>query len=262
MMAAGTVDESPSHEFYRNVLERMNGDGVRFLVGGAFALEHYTGVTRRTKDIDLFVHPAELQDALRLLAGAGYETEVTSPIWLGKARCGDDFVDVIFSSGNGIAEVDEDWFTHAVAADILGVRVKLCPPEEMIWSKSFVMERERYDGADVTHIIRACGARMDWQRVLTRFDDHWRVLLAHLVLFGFVYPGERTVVPEWVMRDLGGRLEPELGSAAGEQALCRGTLLSRHQYRIDLDRWGYEDGRIRPSGKMTRGQARAIDREA
>jgi hypothetical protein len=28
------------------------------------------------------------------------------------------------------------------------VPVIFCPPEEMIWSKAFVMERERYDGAD------------------------------------------------------------------------------------------------------------------
>ena len=259
MMAAGPVDES--RDFYRHVLERMNGDGVRFLVGGAYALEQYTGVTRRTKDIDLFIHPAELQDVLRVLAGAGYDTEVTSPIWLAKARCGEDFVDIIFSSGNGIAEVDEDWFTHAVSAEILGVPVKLCPPEEMIWSKAFVMERERYDGADVAHIIRSCGARFDWQRLLGRFADHWRVLFAHLVLFGFIYPDERTIVPDSVMRELARRLESEPTTAAPRPPLCRGTLLSRYQYRIDLDRWGYGDGRVRPSGRMTRRQAHAIDHE-
>ena len=32
----------------------------------------------------------------------------------------------------------------------------LIPAEEMIWSKAFIMERERYDGADVAHILRAC----------------------------------------------------------------------------------------------------------
>ena len=261
MMVAETADEIRSSEFYRHVLESMNADGVRFLVGGAYALEHYTGISRRTKDIDLFVHPDEVHAALRLLEGAGYETEVTSPIWLGKARCGDDFVDVIFSSGNGVARVDDEWFAYAAEGEILGVRVKLCAPEEMIWSKSFVMERERYDGADIAHIIRACGAGMDWRRLLSRFGDHWRVLLAHLVLFGFIYPCERDVVPEWVMRELVGRLEPELAGKSAENPLCRGTLLSRYQYRIDLDEWGYRDGRVRPSGKMTRRQAHAMDRE-
>ena len=44
--------------------------------------------------------------------------------------------------------------------------VLLAPPEEMIWSKAFVCERERYDGADVNHLLRACGRQMDWQRLL------------------------------------------------------------------------------------------------
>src|SRR5205814_1305666 len=107
------------------VLETMLADGVRFLVGGAYALECVTGISRRTKDIDLFIAPTDCDAALRLLAENGYETEVTSPIWLAKAHCGNDFVDVIFSSGNGIAEVDEDWFTHAEEGEVLGVRVKL-----------------------------------------------------------------------------------------------------------------------------------------
>ena len=61
------------------------------------------------------------------------------------------------------------------------------------------MERERYDGADVAHLLRAHGDRLDWPRLLRRFGPHWRVLLSHLVLFGFIYPGERALVPAWVM---------------------------------------------------------------
>ena len=64
---------------------------------------------------------------------------------------------------------------------VLDVPVRLIPAEEMIWSKAFVMERERYDGADVAHILRACAETLDWPRLLQRFDGHWRVLLQHLV---------------------------------------------------------------------------------
>jgi len=261
MMPAETMEDLRSCEFYRHVLEIMHADGVRFMVGGANALECFTGIARRTKDIDLFVAPAECQAALRALAANGYDTELTSPVWIAKARCGDDFVDMIFSSGNGIAEVDEDWFAHAEDGNVLGVRVKLCPPEEMIWSKSWVMERERYDGADVAHLIRARGTSMDWKRLLARFGAHWRVLLAHLTLFGFVYPGERAAVPEWLMRDLLGRLERELGASPSAQRLCLGTLLSRYQYQIDLRAWGYGDGRVQPTGRLTARQAAGLDRE-
>jgi hypothetical protein len=62
-------------------------------------------------------------------------------------------VDVIWSSGNGIANVDPSWFEYALEEDVLGQHVFLCPPEEMIWSKAFVMERERFDGADVILVL-------------------------------------------------------------------------------------------------------------
>jgi hypothetical protein len=58
--------------------------------------------------------------------------------------------------------------------------------EETIWSKAFVMERERYDGADIAHLLRASAERLDWHRLLERFDAHWPVLLSHLILFGFI----------------------------------------------------------------------------
>jgi hypothetical protein len=33
--------------------------------------------------------------------------------------------------------------------------------------------------------------------------------------------------------------------------VCNGTLLSREQYLHDLERWGYEDPRLIPEGRMT-----------
>ncbi len=70
----------------------------------------------------------------------------------------------------------------------MDVEVLLAPPEEMIWSKSFVLERERYDGADVNHLLHACGESLDWERLLHRFDRYWEVLFSHLLLFQFAYP--------------------------------------------------------------------------
>jgi hypothetical protein len=257
-MEARTVD---AHAFYRLVLERLDAARVPFLVGGAYALEHYTGIERRTKDLDVFVRPAVRDAALRDLVAGGCVTEVTSPVWIAKARCGEDVVDIIFSSGNGVAVVDDDWFVHAREATILDMRAKLCPPEEMIWSKGYIMERERFDGADVAHLLRACGRTLDWPRLLARFDTHWPVLLVHLLLFAFVYPSERDAVPAWVMDELLAREARDREAGPSRERVCRGTLLSRYQYRIDLERWGYRDGRLPPNGRLTRRQAQALDRE-
>ena len=241
-----------SAAFYEHAIAALAAAQVPFLVGGAYALEHYTGISRDTKDADVFVRPAAIGDALQALSRAGYRTDLTFPHWLGKAHYGDDVVDVIFSSGNAIAEVDDAWFEHARDARVLGREVKVIPAEEMVWSKAFIQERERYDGADIHHLIRATSGTFDWDRLLTRFGPHWRVLLAHLTLFGFVYPGERDKVPARVLRDLATRLDREADHAVANDRVCQGTLISREQYLVDVDRWGYVDARLRAPSKMTR----------
>ena len=119
--------------------------------------------------------------------------------------------------------VDDQWFEHATEREVLGVRVLVAPPEESLWSKAFVMERERFDGADVAHIILAHGERLDWDRLIERFGEHWRVLLAHLVLFGFIYPSMRSKVPPAVLEELMERLAP-----GDPLARRRGPGLQRH----------------------------------
>jgi hypothetical protein len=240
-----------TREFYRGAMRALDEAGVPFLVGGAYALHQYAGVERHTKDFDVFVRPADGGPALDALAALGCRTELTFPHWLGKAYRGDDFIDVIFSSGNALAPVDDLWFGHAVSAEVLGRPARLVPAEEVIWQKCYVQERERYDGADIAHLIRAVGRGLDWPRLLARFGPRWRVLLGQLVMFGFVYPSERDKVPAWVMNDLTARLLAEVAAPPPEERVCQGTLLSREQYLIDVERWGYADARERPLGKMS-----------
>jgi hypothetical protein len=71
------------------------------------------------------------------------------------------------------------------------------------------------------------------------------------VLFGFIYPGERALIPAAVMKDLMGRLQAELEVPTRDSKVCQGTLLSRAQYLVDVDEWGYEDARREPRGSMT-----------
>jgi hypothetical protein len=243
----GRVDVSDeAHAVYRRAAEALRDAQLPFLVGGAFALAHYTPVERDTKDFDIFIRPGHLPDVLAALEAAGFTTTVPFPHWLAKAYDGEIFIDIIFSSGNGVALVDDEWFEHALAAPVLGVPLLVCPAEEMIWSKAFVLERERFDGADVAHLVRDCGPRLDWERLLRRFGRFWRVLYAHLVMFGFVFPGHRDSIPAWVMEILGRKLQEESGGRVpdSEVSLCQGTLLSREQYLTDIERLGYRDVRL------------------
>ncbi len=114
------------------------------------------------------------------------------------------------------------------------------------------MERERYDGADIAHLLHANAEQIDWDGLLERFGDHWRVLLAHLTLFGYIYPGERDRVPHWVMNRLLARLATEVRQPpAQDPHICAGTLLSREQYLHDVEQLGYVDGRLTPASTMT-----------
>jgi hypothetical protein len=253
--------DEPTRAFYCHALHTLIDADVPFLIGGAYALQHYVGIGRHTRDLDIFVHPRDSERTLQILADAGYPTELTFPHWLGKAYNGDAYIDVIFSSGNGVARVDDEWFAHAVATKVLGIPVLLCPPEEMLWSKMFIMERERYDGADVAHLIRACGDHLDWQHLIDRVGPNWRVLYSHLILYGFIYPAERDKVPDWVLLDLSRRLLAELRTppidkaSSMDEKVCAGPLISRQQYLTDTQEWGYEDGRI-ARGYMTSDQVR------
>jgi hypothetical protein len=235
--------------FYAAALSLLDRAGIPYLVGGAYAFASYSRVSRDTKDFDIFLMPDDLPRALAVFERSGCNATLPFPHWLGKVHSGDHVMDLIFSSGNGVARVDQSWFEHAVDADVLGRRVRLCPPEEMIWSKAYVQERERFDGADVMHLIRALGPTLDWGRLIARFGDHWRLLLSVVVLFGFVYPDQRRQIPSWVLSELLLRLDRE--GPEPEAHVCNGTLLSREQYLVDLEQFGYADARVQPLGRMT-----------
>lgn len=242
-------------------IELLLDEGVPFVVGGAYAYATYTGIYRDTKDLDLFPRKRDALRALELLEKDGWRTERTDEVWLYKAFKGEYFVDFIFSSGNGVAVVDDEWFTHAKTGTVFGHRCLIAPAEEVIWSKSFVNERERYDGADVNHLLLKAGPTMDWERMLRRFDRYWEVLLGHIMMFRFSYPSERDLIPEWVMAELLTRTLDTVKEGNWAQKLCRGNLISRVNYHVDIHHWGFEDGRSWDEREREQGDERGARSE-
>ena len=252
---APPVESSPAlprRGFYQRVLRALMRREVPCLIGGTYSLEAYTGIRRATKDLDLFVRREDWQRITDALLEDGITIELTFPHWLGKARRGRHYTDLLFGSGNGLCEVDEEWFAHGRLTTIWRMDVRLCPPEELIWSKSFVQERERFDGADVSHLIRAQADTLDWDRLLARYGAYWEVLLSHIILFGFIYPGERHRVPERIVDRLLARYKGPRPTLP--EGLCRGTLLSREQYLVDVEEAGDLDARVQPFGALTADQ--------
>lgn len=241
------LPEQSAPHFYGRALDALDAAGVRYLIGGGFAFTHHTGIQRPTKDLDIVVRPGESRYALDTLEAAGNRVEWPWPHFLARVLSdGDHFIDILYNSGNGLTEVDDEWFEHAVCADLLERSVLLIPPEELLWSKCFVQERDRFDGADVAHLILHCGERFDWERLLRRSVGHDGVLLAHLILYNYIYPTEPRVPPR-IIDELNRRVAQQPPT---EHRICRGTNLAPHQYRHDVEHAGFLDGRRQPHGPL------------
>jgi predicted nucleotidyltransferase len=254
MAYQSTLDDSQrdTNTFYRRTLHVLSDAHVPFLVGGSHAYLEFTGIARHTKDFDLFLQQKDLDRALDALREAGYRTEIAFPHWLAKAHHSGDHVDLVFASGNGICVVDQEWFDHAIDADVLGMPVKIAPLEEFLWQKAFVMERERFDGADIMHLLRTRAEIIHWNRLIERFDRYWPLLLTYLTMFVFIYPSERHRIPMSVFEELLSRLRQQLSpSQNGEEKVCQGTLVSRGQYMVDIGQYGFTDARLAPRGRMS-----------
>src|SRR6476661_5077545 len=60
--------------FYLRVIDLLQAAGIPFLVGGGFAVEHYTGIERDVHDFDVFVLPERVREVLERFSAAGYRT--------------------------------------------------------------------------------------------------------------------------------------------------------------------------------------------
>src|SRR5262249_45125106 len=88
--------EGSLNEFHHRSVAALHASEVPFLIGGAYMVEVFGGISRSTKDFDLYVRPNDVKAALSVLARAGYKTELTFPPWLGKATYDGDILDLIF----------------------------------------------------------------------------------------------------------------------------------------------------------------------
>jgi len=230
-----------SHSFYSGALDILCASGIPFLIAGTYALNAYTGLRRQTKDIDVFCKPGDYPRILHLFQEQGYTPEIEDERWIAKVRKGRDFFDVIFNSTAGVTPVNDMWFTEPREAEIFGHTVHILPPTEFVWSKAFVQNRERYDGADICHVLLKEHEHIDWRRLLTYMEQYWEVLLVHILIFRFVYPTERHRVPQWLMDELLERLKLQDGLPVPNTRICRGRMFSRTDYLIDVQEWGFAD---------------------
>jgi Nucleotidyl transferase of unknown function (DUF2204) len=225
---------------FHEVLALFEKNTIAYAVAGAFALREHTGICRDTKDLDVFLTPQNAELALDCLRKGGFECQVCDPVWLYKAHRDRFFVDLITGMSNATFVVEDSWIDRAVPAVIQEVRTRVLGAEELLASKLFVTRRERFDGADIAHVIYGTQGKLDWQRVLFLAGEHWEILFWALVLFRYVYPAQTGYVPKKIWRELIGRFQNAI-SHTDPAAKFRGSLIDEKMFAVDVKEWGLDN---------------------
>ncbi len=191
---------------YKKGVEALRRAEVPFLLGGGFALAAFTGRWRDTKDIDFYVRPPERERVVTALTKAGFrdyfEQLPYDRNWIYRGVRGKVIVDTIWSMANQRAQVDDLWFERAGSVWIRGQRLCVVPPEEFMWCKLYILQRDHCDWTDILNLLYAIGSKLNWAHLLARLGEDTALLKALLTLYGFLCPGASRELPGYLWRRL------------------------------------------------------------
>jgi hypothetical protein len=198
---------APEWLVYQRVVRGARQAGIPFAFGGAFATAVYTGELRNTKDFDFYIRPEDRGAMLDVVSQAGlrdhFERLPYDRSWIYRASDGEVIVDTIWAMANQRAVVDMAWLTRGPLVELQGETMRAIPVEELIWSKLYVVQRERCDWGDVLNLIDAQAGRLDWDHLLHRMGEDAPLLSGVLALYGWLSPQRSDVIPERVWERLG-----------------------------------------------------------
>ena len=240
---------------FREWLKIMRRTDVPYALGGAYAHYAFTGVWRDSKDMDVFVRPQDVRTVLDAFAEAGYDTELRDPRWLAKVHSAPHLLDILFAVRHMTRlRITDEWLRTAVAARFLDVPTRILRPEEIVATKAYIANRDRFDGADILHLIRALQGEVDWQRLVDLLEGDEEIVLWHLVLFALVYPMHR----EWLPQGAHAariRADPEHARPRRRPHLprrrARPRLVPRRRHRVGLPRRRSDPAPARPRGETS-----------
>jgi hypothetical protein len=202
-------DRIPESEWrvYRRVIEEARAAGIRFAFGGAFATAVYTGELRNTKDFDFYILPEDREAMVQAISRAGlrdyYDRLPYDRAWIYRASQDESIVDAIWTMANQRAEVDLRWLTQGPEITIRGQQLRSIPIEELIWSKLYVLQRDRTDWGDVLRLLDARAPVIDWNHLLSRLAGDTPLLTGALAILSWLTPDRAREIPEFVWDRIG-----------------------------------------------------------
>lgn len=226
---------------YSCVLDKVRDQQVPFALGGGLAVGVYTGRLRNTKDLDIYVLPEDRDRVVGIMMDCGledyFEKKPYDRGWIYRGNSGDVIVDAIFAMANRRAVVDAGWLERGPMIPMFDREIRVIPPEELIWSKLYVVQRDRCDWPDILNMVYATGAHLDWQHLLARVAEDTPLLKGVLSMFSWVSPEKARAIPKRVWDMLGLPVPGQAHDPEGRPA--RPDLL-------DTRPWFFEQG-MRPA---------------
>jgi hypothetical protein len=211
---------------YKRVMKDARARGLNFAIGGALASTTYSGQWRNTKDIDLYIKASDREKMLAILSDAGladyYDEKPYDRNWIYRSWRDDLIVDVMWAMANQRAQVDDGWL-RGPEVEVEGELFRLLPPEETLWSKLYVMQRDRCDWPDAFSLLSKIGPEIDWRHLLDRVGEDAPLLNGLLTVFEWIYPEGARELPTWLWDRLG-CIRPRL-AAPSEASRSRASLL-------------------------------------
>ena len=187
----------------------------------------YAGQWRDTKDLDLYILHQDRDRMISVVTELGlrdyFEKLPYDRNWIYRSYTGAIIVDLIWAMANRRALVDESWLQGPeVEAD--GLRFRLLAPEEALWSKLYVLQRERTDWPDALNLLYGVGPEIDWCRLLQKLGHDTPLLSGLLAVFAWLAPPRARQLPAWIWSELGIR-SPKMNGESTETIRERAQLL-------------------------------------
>lgn len=193
---------------YSCVLDRLAEEQIPYALGGGLALGVYTRKFRRSKDLDIYIEPKHRESVIRAMTGCGladyYDVKEYVRHWIYRGHHDDVIVDAIWAMANQRALVDSRWVQAGPMVQMFGQEFHVVPPEELLWSKLYVLQRDRCDWPDIMNLIYAAGPTLDWDHLLQRVAEDKPLLKGILSVFSWVSPERAAKIPRriWDRLDL------------------------------------------------------------
>ena len=157
-------------EALRRSASVLKAAGVSFALAGSYALWVHGG-PESAHDVDLAVAERDVESAADALAAGGFEVARPPEDWLFKAH--DESGVVVDVLHRLVGEpVTAEWLSGAEDHDVLGIRMPVLGPTEVMITKLMSLTEHYCDfGALLPH-ARAVREQIDWPRLRAVTADH------------------------------------------------------------------------------------------